>query len=118
MDAPAGFCALCGEPSDHAHHLTGRDPNGDQLHDEIVVDLCFDHHIYVHEVLRRAGVDTPPTAWSRLACVEYVLGRIAAFIGRYAERADNPIWGPIARLLEWCAREIGGRPTPLLGVWA
>lgn len=118
MDAPRGFCALCGKPSAHAHHLTGRRPDGEQLHDQIVADLCFQHHVLIHNDLRIALVDTPPSEWSILTRIEYVLRRVAAFIGRYAERADNPIWNHVARLLEQCASEIGTLPTASKGATA
>jgi hypothetical protein len=106
MDAPAGRCTFCGESFDEAHHLTGRGPDGVQLHPEVVGDLCRRHHVSVHAVLREAKIDTSPPEWSPLARVEHILRRLAAFIGGYAQRADNPVWAHIARVLEQCACEI------------
>lgn len=104
MDAPSGYCTLCGKPSVDRHHVTGRDPDGVYLHREFVADLCHQHHELVHNVLRSQGVDTPDSpVWNVVTCVAHVLRRVAVFIGQLAPRADNPMWSQLARVLEECA---------------
>lgn len=109
MDAPAGFCAFCGVVAVNAHHLTGRAPDHTHLHPDLTVDLCHRHHVLIHNDLRAQQIDTPALVnpWTVTGRVEYTLRRIAIFIARYAQAADNPIWSKIAALLESLADDIG-----------
>ena len=107
MDAPAGSCVYCGRPAVHAHHLTGRGPGHDQLHDDFTVDVCRDHHGLTHNDLRVQRIDTPPPgAWTTTARIAHVLRRLGVFLARYADYADNPIWAMFAQVLQQCADEL------------
>ncbi len=107
MDAPKGFCGLCGRPSKERHHLTGRDTNGVYVHPGLLADLCHQHHVFIHNVLRSQHIDTPPvTPDHPFALVGYVLRRLAVFIGLFAARADNPVWVEVAQVLEDCAAQL------------
>ena len=108
MDAPEGFCALCGKPAVQAHHITGRGVDRVQLHPDLTVDLCHRHHILIHADLRGQHIDVYPTdtAWTVTGRVEYVLRRLAVFIARFAQAADNPVWLKMAGLLESLADDI------------
>ena len=109
MDAPEGFCSFCGEPSDDRHHLTGRDLSGVYLHDKATADLCHRHHELIHNMLRSQRINTvDKTSTGQLSLVGYVLRRLAAFIGQFAVRADNPVWHQIAMVLEACATQLDG----------
>lgn len=104
MDTPAGSCTFCGQPSDHAHHLTGRHPNGDYLHPDLTTDMCHRHHVLAHNDLRHQNIDTPSNDdWGPVASVTFVLRRLATFVGRFATYADNPLWARFASTLQWCA---------------
>jgi hypothetical protein len=107
MDAPAGFCALCGKTAKNAHHITGRGLDGNQLDVEFTVDLCHHHHVLIHSDLRTQAIDIPPEGmWTVTARIAHVLRRMAVFLARYAENADNPMWTMFAAMLERCADEI------------
>ena len=108
MDAPKGTCAFCGERAKHAHHLTGRGPDHEYLHPGLTADLCHRHHTLVHNDLRAQWIDNPLAGgWSTAAVLEQSLLRVAAFLGRYAEFADNPIWRRLAVVLAQIAHQVG-----------
>ena len=108
MDAPAKHCTLCGVLAAHAHHLTGRGPDHQQLHPDLTVDVCRSHHVLLHNDLRQQGIDVaPPGVWTVTGRIEHILRRIAAFIARYGQVADSPVWSKIAALLESVADEVG-----------
>lgn len=109
MDAPAGTCSFCGvDRRIEAHHITGRDPNRQHLHPDFTADLCHQHHVAVHAVLRANEVDVAPKAVlsNVLGMVSHVLRRIAVFVGCYAPSADNPVWRTLAAVLERLATDI------------
>lgn len=107
MDAPTGECTFCGQPSRHGHHITGRQPDRTYLHPDLIAELCHRHHVLVHNDLRTLAIDIPDRSdTDPIRQVVFALRRIAAFIGRLATYSDNPLWRPLAAVLEACATTI------------
>jgi len=109
-------CFLCPKPVAQRHHLTGRDPTGAYLDPQLTVGLCASHHVLVHEDLRSQRLDTPPvgSVWSPARALAFRIDRLATFLGRYAERSDQPLWEPLAEALrDWSEPESAASdPTP------
>lgn len=111
MDAPHSQCAFCGQPTDHQHHLTGRHPDKTYLHPELTVGLCHQHHVLVHNDLRTLGIDVPTANdYDPIRLVAFALRRIAAFLGRFATYADNPMWQPLAAVLQAITHTLARHP--------
>lgn len=72
----AATCLWCGAPSIEGHHLSGRGPDGAYL-DDLIVPLCKSHHDLVHVLLRRLGIDWPP---SGMPLLEYRVRRLAVHL--------------------------------------
>ena len=75
-------CLLCGEPSDHQHHLTGRGVDHAQLDQTLTVPLCHDHHELVHQDLRSGGIDKPLQSTTPPERIARRLERVSTFLGR------------------------------------
>jgi hypothetical protein len=53
-------CVACGRPADEAHHVTGRpSPDAPYFDPDFVFDLCREHHVSIHVVIRAAGLEWP-----------------------------------------------------------
>jgi len=116
MDAATGSCTFCGQTSVHRHHLTGRHPDKTYLHPELVAEMCHRHHVLVHNDLRTLGIDVPnPDENAPVAMAVFALRRIAAFLGRFGDCADNPLWRLLAAVLEATATTIANQTARLGG---
>ncbi len=107
MTANQSVCALCFEAADHVHHLSGRNPQRDRLDPDLVVGLCVNHHVLVHNLLRSQRVDVPGREpWTPVQSVAFRLLRLAVFIGLYADYHDDPLWPLLATALRCWAVEL------------
>jgi hypothetical protein len=51
-------CVACGRPADATHHVTGRPtPGAPYLDPDFVVELCREHHVRIHVVIRAVGLE-------------------------------------------------------------
>jgi hypothetical protein len=99
--AGVGACGFCGEPAVHAHHVTGKHPTKQHLDPPLVIDVCGQHHVLVHEDLRSQGLDRPrePEGWGDGPALAFRLQRLATFLARYATYHDEPFFGLLAAAL-------------------
>jgi hypothetical protein len=82
------FCAFCGRPAVHAHHVTGREERGGAYLDgDIVADLCLSHHVVSHVGERRLAREYPAPDDDRIA---HRLLRVASHCERLLD-ADRPL---------------------------
>lgn len=104
-------CEFCARPKDYGHHYTGRD-GGEQdayLDPEFVIDLCHDHHYFVHDDLFTTGLDDehtegPLTFFDR---VEMRLRRAAVAFARLAHALPGQgLWGVLALVFTKWADDI------------
>lgn len=100
-------CAMCGDPADDSHHLTGRGLGHAHLDPDLVAPLCHDDHELVHEDLRQEGLDKPTAETAPARRVAFRLRRAAIFLARVADA--NPALGwlaPLAAALRRWADEL------------
>ena len=92
---------MCGEPAVNAHHLSGRDLDGNRLDPDLVARLCHDCHTDAHDLLRAAEVDTAPdSARTPLGTVEHCLRRAASFFGQLCEHWPLALWRALASTVQ------------------
>lgn len=89
-------CAICGQPGDDWHHLTGRGADDLQLDPEVTAPLCHDDHELIHGDLRAEHVDKPLAAITIVERVAHRLRRVGVFLVRVAEAVPPLRW--LARL--------------------
>jgi len=109
-------CAMCGQPADDDHHLTGRGSDGKYLDPELTAPLCHDCHELVGDDLRGEDLEKPlrkVTIPERVAhCLDrtgVLLSRVAeipplSWIGRLAGACHRwawLLWGFVAALDAW-----------------
>ncbi len=100
-------CELCGEPSVHAHHLTGRDPDRAHLDPDLTAPLCRADHVLAHEDLRSQGVDVPAGShWSAIEACRQRLRRLALFLARIGEASSTDLFTNLARALQGWADDL------------
>jgi len=91
-------CAVCGKRVRmDGHHLTGRGPDGGYLDDDLVADLCHDHHELVGDDHRQQHIYDPVQSLNVLERLEYRLRRVATFLARVARGTG----------VGWCTRLAG-----------
>jgi hypothetical protein len=91
------ICAICGERSHHAHHLTGREGEP-QLDPDLVAPVCHDDHDLIHEDLRFEGLDRPLVDATTAERLERRLRRLSFFLLRVGETYPDFTWVPVVAL--------------------
>jgi hypothetical protein len=103
------LCAICGQPADDPHHLTGRGCDGAYLDPDLTASTCHDDHELLHEDLRNEGVDKPLAQATIVEKIVYRLTRTAVFVGRMAEAIPGMAWlANLARGLRRWAEDLRG----------
>jgi hypothetical protein len=97
-------CLLCPEPPEDGHHVTATDARGSYLDPEFRGGLCHSCHELAGDDINTVG--TPPGASSDtfLCSLELRLARSAAFVGRVAQAAPEPLDSFLAWLATHLAR--------------
>jgi hypothetical protein len=95
-------CLLCPGPSDDRHHITATDASERYLDPELTGRLCHSCHELAGDDVNTVG--TPPGSSSDtfLGSLELRLTRTAAFVGRAATAAPDPL----ATFLRWLATHL------------
>ena len=87
-----GPCVICGRAGRHAHHITGRGADHQQLDSPLKVPLCNDDHDLIHDRLRDAEIDAPLDGADTVVEIERCLRRLGLFFGAVAEFVPGLGW--------------------------